>query len=259
MITTLIKLGGALVSDPAALAALWQGVRVLQAEGPVVVVHGGGPQATALARRLGHEPRMVHGRRVTTDLDLNVLKWTLRGALNADLVASAQAAGLDAVGLCGADGGLVRVTQRPPRTIDGETVDFGHVGDVATVNTRVVTTLLAGSFVPVIASLSADADGQLYNVNADTFSCALAAALGAQRYLLATETGGVRRDAADPASHLAVLDAATYAAGVEEGWISGGMRVKVDTAREALEAGIPEVAIVAPDDVATRTRGTRLA
>ena len=115
--------------SPEALSGLWREVAAL--DGPVVVVHGGGPQATDLARRLGHEPRIVAGRRVTTDLDLDVALYVMRGSVNARLVASASgAAGIRAVGVSGADGGLVGVVRRPPRDVDGETVDFGHVGDV---------------------------------------------------------------------------------------------------------------------------------
>ncbi len=255
---TVVKIGGALVSDPEALALLWRGLRALREEARVVVVHGGGPQATALAQKLGHTPRVVEGRRVTTPLDLDVIKWTIRGGLNADMVASAQAGGLDAVGLCGADGGLVLVTRRPPTEIGGEMIDFGHVGDVVRVQPRLLHNLLDGGFVPVVTSLSADAAGHLYNVNADTVASALAEALGARRFWLVTESGGVRFDAASETTHIETLDFATYQQGVAEGWIGGGMRVKVDTAFMALRLGIEDVRIVAPEDVVTGEGGTRV-
>ena len=115
-----VKIGGALVDDADALAPFWDSIGQLCETAPVVVVHGGGPQATALARRLGHEPRVVQGRRVTTDLDLNIMLWTLRGAVNARLVAQATQHGLPAPGISSADGGTLRVQKRPPGQIDGE-------------------------------------------------------------------------------------------------------------------------------------------
>jgi len=253
-----VKIGGALIQDAAARTALWAGIRTLQSSHRVIVVHGGGPQANALSRLLGHEPTIIEGRRVTGPLDLDVLKWTVRGAANSELVGEALGHGIRAVGLCAADGGMVVVAKRPPKRIAGQEVDFGFVGDVVSVHPDVLFALLDAGFTPVVASLSADASGQLYNVNADTISCAIAQATGATTYLLATETGGVRRDASDPASHLSVLDDAIYLQGTSEGWISGGMRVKVDLARDAARSGIPEVHIVGPDDLPTCSRSTRV-
>ena len=245
MTPTVVKLGGAVLDDAAAVGAVWAGVARL---GRAVVVHGGGPQATALARRLGHEPRIVAGRRVTTDLDLDVALWTLRGALNARLVASAAGTGVRAVGVSGADGGLVTVTRRPPATVDGRTVDFGHVGDVQVVAPALLAALLGAGFVPVVASVCADAAGALYNVNADTVAAEVAAALGA-RLLLVTEAGGVRREPADASSTLRQLGGAAIDAGVAEGWIAGGMRPKLETARAALARGVPSVRVCAPGDL----------
>lgn len=243
----IVKLGGAILADPAAVEAVWAGLEGL--DGPAVLVHGGGPQLTALARRLGHEPRIVAGRRVTGDLDLDVVLWTLRGELNARLVAAGRAAGARAVGVSGADGALVTVRRRPPREVDGETVDFGHVGDVEAVDPRLAVALLAAGFVPVVATVCTDAQGALYNVNADTVAFELAAALRAPRLDLVTEAGGVRRDAGDPASLLPQLTAAEVEAGVAEGWIAGGMRPKLEVARAALARGVPAVRVCAPVDL----------
>ena len=251
-----IKLGGAVLGDPGAVADVWAGVARLEA--PCVVVHGGGPQATALARRLGHEPRVVAGRRVTTDLDLDVALWTMRGELNARLVASARPAGVRACGVSGIDGGTVTVEKRPPRVIDGETVDFGHVGDVVAVDARLLEALLAVGVVPVVAPLCADAAGAVFNVNADTVALAVAEALGAQTLLLAGEPGGVFRDLADPASLVPHLDAEAVAAGVAEGWIVGGMRPKLEAGLEALRRGIGSVRICAPAAIADASAGTVL-
>ncbi|MEL6616797.1 MAG: acetylglutamate kinase, partial [Bacteroidota bacterium] len=192
---SVLKIGGAIAASPEALDRLWREVRALP--GPVVLVHGGGPQATALARRLGHEPRIVAGRRVTSDLDLDVALYTMRGAVNARLVASAQASGVRAVGISGADGGLVQVVRRPPREVDGEMVDFGHVGDVTAADPALPLALLDAGFTPIVASVCSDGAGALYNVNADTVAMEITIALSAARLVMVAEASGVRRDPDD--------------------------------------------------------------
>ncbi|MEM1094210.1 MAG: acetylglutamate kinase [Bacteroidota bacterium] len=253
-----LKVGGALVADAEGLAPLWASVATLRGHTDVVIVHGGGPQATALARRLGHTPRMVHGRRVTTDLDLDIVTWVLRGQVNTALVAQAHAAGLPAVGTSALDAGTVQVTKRPPWTVDGETVDFGWVGDVAHVDPAYLRHVLAGGYLPVVASLGMDASGHVYNVNADTIACVIAEALQASAFGLVTEAGGVRRHAEDPVSHLTTCTRAQFEAGVAEGWIAGGMRPKLTVAFRALDSGIPDVRILAPHDLDRAEGGTRV-
>ena len=253
-----VKVGGALIDDPERMSALWPALGTLAGRAPVVVVHGGGKQMSAMADRLGHTPRRVQGRRVTTDLDLEIAQWTMSGTLNTQLVARAAAHDLTAVGLSGADAQQVQVSKRPPWTIDGETVDFGWVGDIDAVDTTLLEALLGQTVIPIVAPLGVDNEGQLYNVNADTVACALARGLGAGQLLFVTATGGVRRDADDPDSHLATCDASTFETGVEEGWIEGGMRVKIETALEALRDGVERVFICAPDDVAAQARATEV-
>ena len=254
-----VKLGGATLVDPADLAGVWASVRALRDAGTrVVIVHGGGAQSTQLARALGHEPRVVAGRRVTSDLDLDVALYVLRGALNARLVASGLGAGVRAAGISGADGGCVRVERRPPREVDGALVDFGHVGDVVATDAALPRALLDSGFVPVVATVCADAAGALYNVNADTVAAALAVELAAARLDLVTGAGGVRRDASDPASRLPQLDADAIERGVREGWITDGMRPKLTVALDALAQGVRSVRIVAPDALAVADAGTRI-
>ena len=253
-----VKIGGSLIDDDEQMAALWPALRSLREQVSVVLVHGGGKQMSAMADRLDHTPRRVQGRRVTTDLDLEIAQWTMGGALNTDLVAQARAHDLTAVGLSGADAALLQVTKRPPWDIDGQTVDFGWVGDVTDVDPTVITTLLDGGMIPVIAPLGIDEDGQLYNVNADTVACAVARGLRARQLVFVTGTGGVRRDAEDAASHLDTCDTATFEQGIDEGWIEGGMRVKIETALDALNDGVNEAVICAPDDLEHQNRSTRV-
>ena len=254
--STVIKVGGAVLEDASSTEVLWKEIDQLHHDGPVVLVHGGGQQATALARRMGHEPRVVQGRRVTTDLDLEVAQWALRGALSTQLVSEAQRQGVPAVGLSGADGGLLRVTKRPPWELNGDMVDFGWVGDVDRVDPALLPPLLEGGFVPVVAPLGIDAEGQVYNVNADTVACAISSALQAERLLLVTAVGGVQ-DA--DGSLLPHCDATTFEAGVEAGWIAGGMRVKLHTALDACQNGVSEAFILGPGDLANRAHATRVA
>lgn len=253
-----IKISGTLLADGGAPEAFWTALHTLQKTSPVVMVHGGGAQATAMAHRLDHEPTIVQGRRVTSDLDLDIMQWALRGKLNTQLVGDAKRHGITAVGLSGADGNTLQVTKRPPWTVNGDTVDFGWVGDVEGVDASLLHSTLAAGMVPIVAPLGIDAAGQTYNVNADTVARALAGALGAEELLLVTATGGVRREADVPASHLATCTADTFEEGTEAGWINGGMRVKMEVAFDALRGGVDDVFILAPDDLVRRSHATRV-
>ncbi len=253
-----VKLGGSLLQHEQTLAAFWPQLVRLQRAQPVVLVHGGGPQTSALARRLGREPEKVEGRRITGDDDLQALLWAVRGELSTRLVAAARCQGLQAVGLSGVDGGLIEVDRRPPWTVNGRVVDFGHVGDIRHVDPTLVQHLLARGMLPVIAPLGVDAEGQVYNVNADTVARALAEALQAEALLFVTETGGVQRSPGPEAAALSTCSAETAATGASEGWICGGMKVKVDMALEALSAGVGEVCIVHVADLVNRRRATQV-
>ncbi len=256
--TTLIKIGGALLESPALLSPLWTAVERMRGTQRVILVHGGGPQATRVARSLGHEPRVVQGRRVTTELDLQILLWTTRGELNSRLVAQAIANGMPGVGLSGADAGMIRAARRPPREVDGETVDFGLVGDVLQTDTSLLHTLLAAELLPIVAPLGVGNDGALYNINADTVACVLAESVGAQQFLLVTEMGGIRLDPGDAETVLSDCTESQFKQGVDEGWISGGMRVKMEVGLNACRAGIPHVRIVSPGDLGRTDGGTRI-
>ncbi len=255
---TVVKISGTLLDAPAGLDDFWVAARQIDADGSLVIVHGGGKQATALAKRLGHTPSVVDGRRITTDLDLDIVQWALCGKLNTQLVAAAHQHGLRAIGLSGADDHLLQVEKRPAWTIGGETVDFGWVGDVTGVDVGIVNDLLSAGRVPVIAPLGMDNHGQVYNVNADTVAQHAAAALGAKQLLLVTSAGGVCRDADATTERLDTCDADTIQMGMAEGWIAGGMRVKVETALAAVEAGVEEAVICAAHDLQAQDQATRI-
>jgi len=253
-----VKIGGSLMETADGMDALWSALQSLRAQAPVTIVHGGGKQMSDMADRLDHTPRRVQGRRVTTDLDLEIAKWTMSGALNTQLVAQAAAHDLTAVGLSGADSRQVQVSKRPPWDINGERVDFGWVGDIESIDSSLLESLLAQGVMPIVAPLGIDDEGKLYNVNADTVASALAGALKANALLFVTGTGGVRRDADDPESHLSTCDAETFDAGVAEGWIEGGMRVKMKTALDALRNGVSQAFVCAPDDLVARSQATEV-
>ncbi len=248
-----IKLGGALLAQD--LTGFWNGLAHVTAFSEVVLVHGGGPQTTALAKRLGHTPTIVEGRRVTTDTDLEILQWVIRGQLNGDLIAQAHAHGMRAVGVSGADGGILQVHKRPPWTIAEKEVDFGHVGDVDGIDPTLLLTLLQAGMMPVVCPPGVDAAGRLYNVNADTIALEIAAAIGASELILLTEAGAVLDSGMNPIRRLTTADALK---GVEDGWIAGGMKVKTDIARWALEKGIGSVWIAHPDALIDRANATRI-
>ena len=253
-----VKLGGEVLADLEALDGMAAQVSLLSSLGiRLVVVHGGGPQATALSRRLGHEPRMVAGRRVTDDEALGVAKMVYAGQLNVDLIAALREHQVQAVGLSGVDADLLTAHRRPPvEMVDDAgaliTLDYGHVGDIDRVDPRVLVTLLDARFVPVVASLAGDDDGHVYNVNADTVAEALAVALRAQKLIFLTGAPGVLRDRSDPASLVAFADPDDLAGLMSNGAIAGGMRPKVEACIRAATGGVERTHIIdgrAPDAI----------
>lgn len=203
---------------------------------------------------LGHEPRIVQGRRVTTDIDLDVTLMTVCGAINARLVATLQSAGLPAVGLTGASAHLIGVVRRRPWTINGEAVDFGHVGDIKAVNPSVIDAVTQTGAIPVVASLGIDRLGNLFNVNADTTAAHLAAAIDATDLFLVTEIGGLFHGG----SLLETCDEETLKLGTNDGWVTAGMKVKLEAGFHALSAGVGSVCIVGPSLGQDGARKTRL-
>lgn len=254
--TFVVKLGGDVLKDPAALDHVAGQLALLHSLGiRLVVVHGGGPQASDLQRRLGQEPQMVAGRRVTDAAALEAVKMAFAGTLNTDLVAALREHEIQAVGLTGVDGDLLTARRRPPvRVVDDNgverTVDYGHVGDIAGVDPRVVTTLLDGRFVPVIASLAGDGDGNVYNVNADTVAESVAVALRAMKLIFLTAVPGVLRDRNDSATLVTFADPDDLTELMASGALAGGMRPKVEACIRAATGGVERTHIIdgrAPD------------
>jgi acetylglutamate kinase len=241
--TIVVKLGGEVVGG-AALPPLAGDLRTLVASGRrVVVSHGGGPQATALSKRLGIEPRIVGGRRITDAATLDVMKMVIAGQVNVDLCGALRAAGLRPVGLHD----IVRSHKRPPRVVSGggpEPIDFGHVGDVDDFDLALIELVLDGGYVPVVACLGHDDAGASYNINADIVANQLAGALRADALVLVTGTPGVLRDLKDASSRIARLTVDEGKRAIADGTVSGGMIPKLEESFAALEAGAQAIHIV---------------
>lgn len=242
-----IKIGGEVVGSGEA-AVLAADLKTLVGGGArVAIVHGGGPQATALQKQLGLETKQVAGRRVTDAATLDVMKMVLAGKLNVDLCATLAAAGLAPVGLHGASGLVVRATRRPPKVYPNagpEPVDMGFVGDVVGFNLELLGTLWSAGYLPVIACLGADAAGGVYNINADMVGNQLAAALAAERLFLVTSTPGVLRDVNDPSSRLARLTVAEAKQAITDGVVTGGMIPKLEEAMAVVDQGVGAIHIL---------------
>jgi len=242
-----IKLGGEVVQGPH-MAAIAADVAEMRAAGvPVVIVHGGGPQATELQKRLGQTPKIVGGRRVTDQETLEVMKMIVAGKVNVDLCAALMAGGSKPVGLHGASACTVLAQRRPPTVVTGggpEPVDFGYVGDVVGVNDGLISLLISDGYVPVIACLGADREGGLYNINADAVANQVAIRLDARALVLVTDVPGVMRDINDPSSRIGRLTMADGKRAIDEGVVTKGMIPKLEESFAAIAQGVKAVHIV---------------
>lgn len=247
-----VKIGGELAADRAKLAAsVGAAVREFLAAGvKVAVVHGGGPQATELTKRLGHEPVTIGGRRVTDSTTLEVMKMTLAGQVSVDVASAMRLAKVKALCTTGVSAGLVEAVKRPPKVITGgpkEAVDLGFVGDVTRVDVDAFEKLAAAGFVPVLGSLCGDAEGGVFNVNADIVATRVAASLRAAKLLLVSNVPGVLADKNDPTTRIPELTPARAKEEIAKGTIQGGMIPKVEESLAMLSEGIDAVHIVGID------------
>jgi acetylglutamate kinase len=248
-----LKLGGELVEDARRLAAIAPAIAAMAREAPLVVVHGGGREIDGELARQGLAKRSVDGVRITDAATLDVVVAVLAGRVNTRLVAAVVTAGGRAVGLTGADDRLGLVEAAPPRrAVDGCLVDLGLVGQpLAGAPPRLVAWLCDAGWIPVVASIGVGEDGQLFNVNADTFAAHLAAALHARLLIIAGATAGVldRTGRTIPR-----LDYDAVEGLVAEGAAHAGMVAKLDACRTALDGGVAEVCIVDGSKLGEPTR-----
>lgn len=240
MSTIVIKVGGEIFKG-GELGAVARDVATASARGDrVVVIHGGGPQATAMQKALGQTPRVVAGRRITDEATLEVMKMTVGGQLNIDLCAALLRAGARPVGMSGASSCVIEGRKRPPTRVSGggdELIDFGLVGDVIGINHELLSLLLLAGYIPVLACLAADSQGMVLNINADAVANQVAAALAADHLVLVTGTPGVLRDIEDVSSRIPRLTAGEAHAAIADGSVSGGMIPKLEESMQVLASG----------------------
>lgn len=273
LVDLVIKVGGELL-DPVradeARAIASDLKKLIERRHRVVVVHGGGPQTSALQRALGQTPRIVGGRRITDAEALDAIKMVVGGKLNVDACSLLRAAGVMAVGLHGVSGHLIHATKRPPKRVTGggdAPIDFGYVGDVTGINQALLALLIDQGYTPVLACIGSDELGQAYNINADSVASAVAGVLAADKLMLVTGTPGVLERVEDPSSRIPVLTGAEAKNMIDRGSVSGGMIPKLEESFLALARGVREVhilghvepgdlllAVDSPDRVGTRVR-----
>jgi len=244
--TFVVKAGGGVFGDTESTRVLVEQIAILHYFGVrVVMVHGGGPQVTELQTALGAEARMVHGRRVTDAKSIDITAMVLSGLINTRILSICRQLNIDAVGVSGVDAGLIRAHRRAPVKLDdGQTVDYGFVGDVDAVDTTVIKKLLDNGLMPVVSPLSADENGTLLNINADTVAAAIGAALDAEKLILCTGAPGILENIEDATSLISYTDLKGLKRLKDEKRIVEGMLPKAKAIEEALRGGVRRVHVV---------------
>ncbi|MGZ8843804.1 MAG: acetylglutamate kinase, partial [Pyrinomonadaceae bacterium] len=243
--TFVVKCSGKVTDDHDRLRSLAEELALLHQVGiRVCVVHGGGKQLSELAKKLGVEQTIIEGRRVTDDDTLEMAKMIFAGKINTDILAALRHRGVHAVGLSGVDGNIVHAERRPPRQVidrsTGESahVDFGHVGDILEIDARLLTVLLDHGYLPVISSLGADAEGKVFNINADTIASEIAVQLKAEKLVLLSDVDGIFLRPGQPETKLSRLTAAEAEELIASGAATGGMIPKLQSIIEPLRRGV---------------------
>jgi acetylglutamate kinase len=236
--TVVVKYGGAAMKDSTLKDKVIRDIVFLSCVGlRPILVHGGGPEINSWLDKLGIEAQFKNGLRVTDAPTMDVVEMVLVGRVNKEIVALINQAGGNAVGLCGKDGHLI--TARP----QGQE-GIGFVGDVSNVNIKILETLSSNGYIPVVSSVAADDDGQAYNINADTVAGEIAAALGAEKLILLTDTRGILKDYKDPSTLIPKVDIQEARQLISEGVVSGGMIPKVNCCVRSLAQGVKATHII---------------
>jgi len=243
-----IKAGGAVFSDEISTRALIEQVAILHQVGiKTVLVHGGGPQLDNLQATLGIETQMVNGRRVTDQRSIDVTAMVLNGLINTRILAICRQLDIEAIGLSGVDAGLIRAHKRGPVPVgagSSDTVDYGLVGDIDSVNAAVLEKLLGNGLMPVVSPLSADSGGTLLNINADTVAAAIGGALSAEKLVLCTGAPGILERPQDPTSVVSYTDIQGLRRLREAGSLTHGMLPKATAIENAICGGVRRVHVI---------------
>jgi len=238
-----VKYGGAAMVDEDMKRSVLQDIVLLRFVGiKPVLVHGGGPEVSALMRRLGKEPEFRGGLRVTDQETMDIAEMVLGGRLNKDLVDGLQMAGGRAVGLSGKDDRTILA--RKMEEHEGHPIDLGFVGDIVAINPALITLLVDNGYIPVLSSVGVGEDGTSYNINADHLAGRLAAKLGADKFIMLTDVPGLLDDPKDPTTLVHRLTAAEVRQRIEDGRITGGMIPKLEGCLMASDGGVKRVHII---------------
>lgn len=239
--TVVVKYGGnAMVSEDLRRAVISDIVLLSMIGIRVVVVHGGGPEISAMLKEIGKEGIFVNGLRYTDPKTMDIVQQVLCGKVNKDLVSLINEYGGKAMGLSGMDSRMIQAVKKAD---DG--YDYGLVGTIKTIDTAPITDVLNAGYIPVISTVAAGADGEkCYNINADTASAQIAAALGAEKLIILTDVLGLMRDVNDPASLISRCTTAEVPLLIQEGVIQGGMIPKIQCCVEAVHGGVTRTHIL---------------
>lgn len=249
--TFVVKFSGKVTENHDRLISLAEELALMHQVGiRLCVIHGGGKQLSELAAQMGVAQTIIEGRRVTDDATLEMAKMIFAGKINTDILAALRNRGVHAVGLSGVDGNIIHAERRPPREVvnrktgQSEEVDFGHVGDILEIDTRLLTILLDHGYLPVISSLGADAEGKVFNINADTIAAEIAIRLEAEKIVLLSDVDGIYLRAGEPESKLSRLTADEARGLIEKGTATGGMVPKLQSILELLSRGVKSAHII---------------
>ena len=238
--TVVIKYGGSAMLDPEINKTIVQDMVLLKLVGlKPVIVHGGGPEINSMLKRLDIQSEFINGLRVTTKETMEVVEMVLAGKVNKQIVEMISGQGGCPVGLTGKDGKILKA-----KKLNKDGVDLGFVGEIEHVNTRLIKSLIDNDFIPIIAPIGSDDEGNTYNINADYAAVAIAGALNAQKLVFLTDVEGVLKDKDDPQSLISFLSDIEAKKHIESGIIAGGMIPKVECCMEAIEKGVPMVHIL---------------
>ena len=235
--TVVVKYGGnAMVNESLKLQVMQDIVLLWLLGVKVVLVHGGGPEISAMMDRLGKKPEFIDGLRVTDKETVDIVQMVLAGKVNKTLVNLLENAGGRAVGLSGMDGRLIEAEKKDEK--------LGYVGEITKINIAPVTDLLERGYIPVISTVGCDRQGNVYNINGDTAAAHIAGALGAERLIMMTDIAGILRDRDDLSTLIPEITVEEAGALYREGVISGGMIPKVECCIEAIRRGVKHVIIM---------------
>lgn len=249
--TFVVKFSGKVTENKENLASLAEELALIHQVGiRVCVIHGGGKQLSQLAQKLGVAQTVIDGRRVTDDDTLELAKMIFAGKINTEILAALRQRGTDAVGLSGVDGDVISAIKRPPKEIlnretgETKTVDFGNVGDVVEINTKLLKLLLENDYLPVISSLGADSDGQIFNINADTVAAEIAVKLQAEKLVLLSDVNGIYLNPDDETTKLSCVSIKEAEEMIANGTATGGMIPKLQSLIGLLNRGVKSAHII---------------